>query len=94
MAVKVAKANSEEIKEVKEDGQLDKGTEIIIKYLSRIDAIEAYTKAIHEKVCELNEALMEDAGNPLNLLHVKTIERLSLNILDQVDGCTTEDLKP
>lgn len=97
MAVKIERANKVEGKqEVKKEEQtgLRPIDAVVIKMLQRFDMIQVYSDAIATKVNELCEDLVNiNTGNPLVLMHIKSINQLLGDIDAQIAQATTEDMK-
>ena len=98
MAVKLQRTEKqvkeEVVNELKEKGLTNEGV-AVVKMLQRFDMIQTYVHSIGEKVDNLyNDICANEGNNPLLILHIKTINQLLVDIEEQIELATTEDIKP
>lgn len=66
---------------------------VVLKHVTRFDAIETYAKAIHTKLDEALRDVLNGADANAVMLHLKTVRQLAQDITNQVEEATKTDLQ-
>ena len=89
MAIKVQR----KINETNDRNQLETAGTIVLKYLTRFDMIDVYTKAIISKIEDAAADYNDGAPAEALVLHFNIIKQLANDIKNQVKDATETDLQ-